>query len=82
MSGVNIELALAYTIINGTKAPEFFARKALNSSSRLLVLCVTEEYASNDLRLDLTWKLRDGSVHNSGSLAVLMSVSTSFEMRI
>ena len=82
MSRVNIELAIAYAIISSTEGPEFFPRETLNSSFRLLVLCVTEENTGNDLRLDVRWKERDSRVHDSGSLAILMSVSTSFENEV
>jgi hypothetical protein len=74
MSRVNIEPAIAYTIIASTKALEFVRREILDRCFRLLVLCVTEEYTGNDLRLDITWEERDSRVHDGGSLANLMLV--------
>jgi hypothetical protein len=82
MPGVNIELALAHTVIHRAKAPEFVLRESLNTSSGLLVLCVAEEYAGDDLRLDPGWKLRDSLVHDSGSLAIFKFVSACFEREV
>jgi hypothetical protein len=76
VSCVDIELAIAYAIIPSTKRPEFVLRESLDICSRLLVLCVAEEYTGDDLRLDPAWKLRDSRVHDSGSLAIFMLVST------
>jgi hypothetical protein len=70
MSRVDIEPAIAYTIIPSTKSPEFVLRESLDTCSRLLVLCVAEEYTGDNLRLDPRWKLRDRGVHDSGSLAI------------
>jgi hypothetical protein len=82
MPRVDIEHAIAYTIIPSTKSPEFILRESLNTCSRLLVLCVAEEYTGDDLRPDAGWKLRDSRVHDSGSLAIFMLVSICFEKEV
>jgi hypothetical protein len=78
VSWVNIEHAVAYTIIARAKALEFVVREVLDSSFRLLILRVAEKYTSDDLRLDVRWKERNGRVHDSGSLANLMLVGPFF----
>src|ERR1700744_314955 len=75
MSCINIKPAIANTIIGSTVAPEFVLRETRNTCFRLLVLCITKEYTGDNLRLNFSWKAWNSVVHDSGSLAISMSVS-------